>query len=323
MYREEKLIVDLKVKEYNALRLKQMDSTKLIVKLIDNGLPISLTDLAADIIFTKPNQKIIMQSNNITVDNDKISIILLKDCLRMSGKAKMEIELKKDTEIVSSFFIPIFIEPTSKENIQSDNTPNYIETLEDAIVLEKERQKAETLRKNAEANRIQNEEGRSSAEETRITNETTRESAEETRSNNETARQEAEIERINNETSRTSSEEMRQKAYNEIKKYMQDNEIGTHKYFMKATTTIQTDTNFTIPSKYKVGANVLDVYLMGEKLIKTTSEHVGHYKEIGEVGSISNTIQLDSINEDGTSEEWQVNAGEYFEFVVRGEYNET
>lgn len=97
----------------------------------------------------------------------------------------------------------------------------------------------------------------------------------------------------------------------------------THKYFMKATTTIQTDTNLTIPCNYKVGVNVLDVYLMGEKLIKTTEEHAGHYKEVGEVGSISNTIQLDSINEDGTSEDWQVEAGEYFEFVVRGEYNET
>lgn len=49
----------------------------------------------------------------------------------------------------------------------------------------------------------------------------------------------------------------------------------------------------------------------------------GHYKEIGEVGSISNTIQLDSTNADGTSEEWQVDVGEYFEFVVRGEYNES
>lgn len=47
----------------------------------------------------------------------------------------------------------------------------------------------------------------------------------------------------------------------------------THKYFMKPTTAIQSGTNFTIPCNYKVGANVLDVYLMGEKLIKTTSEH--------------------------------------------------
>lgn len=97
----------------------------------------------------------------------------------------------------------------------------------------------------------------------------------------------------------------------------------THKYFMKATTAIQSGTNFTIPCHYKVGANVLDVYLMGEKLIKTTSEHAGHYKEIGEIGSISNTIQLDNVNEDGSVENWQADIGEYFEFVVRGEYNES
>lgn len=50
-------------------------------------------------------------------------------------------------------------------------------------------------------------------------------------------------------------------------------DLTPHKYFMKATTIIQSGTNFTIPCNYKVGANVLDVYLMGEKLIKTTSEH--------------------------------------------------
>ncbi len=98
---------------------------------------------------------------------------------------------------------------------------------------------------------------------------------------------------------------------------------ATHKYFMKVTIPTKTNTDITIPCKYKVGANVLDVYLMGEKLIKTTSENAGHYKEIGEVGTISNTIQLDSINADGTVEEWQVDAGEYFEFAVRGEYNES
>lgn len=39
----------------------------------------------------------------------------------------------------------------------------------------------------------------------------------------------------------------------------------------------------------------------------------GHYKEIGDVGSISNTIQLDN---------WgcTANVDEYFDFVVRGEY---
>lgn len=327
MYREENLTVDLKVKEYNALRLKQMDSTKLIVKLIDDSIPIDLTNLDVDIIFTKPNQKIVMQSNNITVDNNRISIILLDDCLRMSGKAKIEIELKKNTEIVSSFFIPIFIEPTSKENIQSDNTPNYIETLEDAIVLEKERQKAETLRKNAEENRIQNEESRNSAEEARITNETTRESAEEIRSNNETSRQEAETQRTNNETNRISAESARVEAENkrteEFKKIKEDlvsvdvkdvadlkKAIIIQSAIIKTTDTIPENTNYEIPIKYEVGNNSLEINYMGEKLVKNE-----HYVEVGEVGTKSNIIQFYDWGQ-------AVPVDRIIEFVVRGDYSE-
>ncbi len=42
-------------------------------------------------------------------------------------------ELKEDTDIVSSFSLEVFVEKTSKEDITSDNASIYIEEYEKAI----------------------------------------------------------------------------------------------------------------------------------------------------------------------------------------------
>ena len=72
--------------------------------------------------------------------------------------------------------------------------------------------------------------------------------------------------------------------------------------------TIAENTDYTIPLNYKVGADVLEVYYMGEKLIKGT-----HYIEVGNTGAISNTIQFYNWGQD-------VPANRTIEFVVRGVY---
>lgn len=71
----------------------------------------------------------------------------------------------------------------------------------------------------------------------------------------------------------------------------------------------------TIPVYYKVGANVLDVYLKGERLIICTgsNETTGSYFEVGTADSISNQIKLTS--------DWKLEVGDYLEFVVRGEWS--
>ncbi len=62
-----------------------------------------------------------------------IEVVLIQDCVRVSGQAKIEVELKEGTDIVSSFYIEAFIEKTSKEDITSDNASIYIEEYEKAI----------------------------------------------------------------------------------------------------------------------------------------------------------------------------------------------
>lgn len=68
----------------------------------------------------------------------------------------------------------------------------------------------------------------------------------------------------------------------------------------------------TIPCYYKVGKEVLDVYLNGERLLKSTDDAGtdGHYREVGDTGSISNKIK--------TTTDWSLASGDVLDLVVRG-----
>ena len=71
----------------------------------------------------------------------------------------------------------------------------------------------------------------------------------------------------------------------------------------------------TLTRKFKVGAGVLDIYLNGERLIKSSDEAGtdGHYVEVGEAGAVSNQIKLTT--------DWNLSSGDYLEIVTRGVYD--
>ena len=87
----------------------------------------------------------------------------------------------------------------------------------------------------------------------------------------------------------------------------------------KATIHITADTakgaTVTLTRKFKVGAGVLDIYLNGERLIKSSDEAGtdGHYVEVGTAGATSNQIKLTS--------DWNLSSGDYLEIIVRGEWS--
>lgn len=89
------------------------------------------------------------------------------------------------------------------------------------------------------------------------------------------------------------------------------------KYTLEITEDKTAGQEITIPCYYKVGAEVLDVYLNGERLIKSSDDSGtdGHYREIGDSGSISNKIK--------TTTDWNLEADDVLDLVVRGEYNGT
>lgn len=88
-----------------------------------------------------------------------------------------------------------------------------------------------------------------------------------------------------------------------------------HKYYLSITTAVAAGGTVTIPCYYKIGKDVLDVYLNGERLSLSSDDAGtdGHYREVGTANSISNKIK--------TTTDWSLDVGDYFEFVVRGEYS--
>ena len=71
----------------------------------------------------------------------------------------------------------------------------------------------------------------------------------------------------------------------------------------------------TLSKKYKVGAGVLDVYINGERLIKSSDEAGtdGHYVEVGNAGTTSNQIKLTT--------DWNLSSGDYLLIMTRGEWS--
>ena len=84
--------------------------------------------------------------------------------------------------------------------------------------------------------------------------------------------------------------------------------------------TISEDTakgaNVTLPVKYKVGTYCLDIFLNGEGLIACSTyddNTTGHYSEVGDKNTVSNTIKLTS--------DWNLEKDDYLEIIVRGEWS--
>ncbi len=133
MRRNETITVDFKIKDYDQIRLKQLDTTELVFKILDNGNAVDLNNKTAQIIFTRPDRKIVIQDCTVSSAEKKINIILSENCVKVSGLAKIELIVKENSETISSFYINAFIEKTSKENIAADDTKLYLEEFEENI----------------------------------------------------------------------------------------------------------------------------------------------------------------------------------------------
>lgn len=97
---------------------------------------------------------------------------------------------------------------------------------------------------------------------------------------------------------------------NNVNKKIKMKKLRTETHTTLTTTTpIAENTNYTIPVYYKVGSNTLDIYYMGEKLVKDE-----HYIEVGESGAVSNIIQFKDWGQ-------SVPKDRIIEFVTKGEYS--
>lgn len=92
-------------------------------------------------------------------------------------------------------------------------------------------------------------------------------------------------------------------------------QLEPHKYQLTITEDKEAGEEIEIPCYYKLGASVLDVYLNGERLIKSSDEigTDGHYCEIGDTGSTSNKIK--------STTDWNLESNDTLEITVRGEWS--
>lgn len=91
---------------------------------------------------------------------------------------------------------------------------------------------------------------------------------------------------------------------------LQDN-IEKHQYHLETTSELADNSQIELPTYYKVGVDVLEVYFAGDLLKKDV-----HYTEVGEAGSLSNKIQI---------KEWgdTIDSGSSFDFVIQGTFEST
>ena len=92
-------------------------------------------------------------------------------------------------------------------------------------------------------------------------------------------------------------------------------ELEPHKYQLTITEDKEAGEEIEIPCYYKVGASVFDVYLNGERLIKSSDDAGtdGHYCEVGSNGSISKKIK--------STTDWNLESNDTLEITVRGEWS--
>lgn len=92
--------------------------------------------------------------------------------------------------------------------------------------------------------------------------------------------------------------------------------VETYIYNLILTANVAAGGEITLPFYYKVGANVLQVYYMGQLLLLSSDDAGtnGHYREVGTSGSLSNKIKLTT--------DWSAETGEYFKFVLKGVYEQ-
>ena len=102
---------------------------------------------------------------------------------------------------------------------------------------------------------------------------------------------------------------------NNMQKNIEDS-VETYIYDLILTANVVAGGEITLPFNYKVGANVLQVYYMGQLLLLSSDDAGtdGHYREVGTAGSLSNKIKLTT--------DWSAETGEYFKFVLKGVYEQ-
>lgn len=128
--REEKLNIDLYKKTYTKKILKQYDTTQITVELHENSKPCELDDKICKYIFTRIDGSIIRDVG--AAEENQIIFQLDEKCLQLSGQAQLEVQVyDQDEKLISSFIIPIEIEPSNMNNAEAVDKGLYLQDIDE------------------------------------------------------------------------------------------------------------------------------------------------------------------------------------------------
>jgi len=202
---------DIKKRLLNNVVFKQgdIDSNVLEINLIDNSLPIDITDEVIEFRFRKLDTTTVYQdvSTNVTIldgANGKVECILMTNTLACPGVVKCEIHRVKAGVELTTLSFNFMVEVS----IGSDGvlSTNYISAIDNELLVIST---AEGLRATNEITRGTNEEARQTNETARVSVEVTRVTAESGRTTSETMRNTNEGARVSSENSRVITEASR------------------------------------------------------------------------------------------------------------------
>lgn len=127
--REEVLNIDVYKKVYTKKMLKQYDTTKIIVELYEKSKPYDLENKVFKYIFRRIDGSIVRDVG--TVEESKVIFNLDEKCLQLNGQAEFELQIYNNEELISSFIIPIEIEPSNMNNAEAVDKGLYLQDIDE------------------------------------------------------------------------------------------------------------------------------------------------------------------------------------------------
>ena len=136
MLREINIILDLYKQSYNNVKLKQSDTTKLTFNVLQNGVAANLSGHSFVLNFLKSDNTVVIQNTNFDTTNITSGIVkvtLVEDCVRVAGESKIELQIKKDGNLISNFSIDAVVESNLLNATSSQNKNTILDDLLAAI----------------------------------------------------------------------------------------------------------------------------------------------------------------------------------------------
>lgn len=132
-----KIRLDFKERTYDEIEVHQNDTIPIEISLYDGGVEANLTGKSISIEMKTPNDRFIIQTDNITISGNKITTILNENISKMPGNAKMNVTVINPSNNTqdSTFDLSITIHERSldEDNIIEDDIITILSELDDKI----------------------------------------------------------------------------------------------------------------------------------------------------------------------------------------------